>query len=396
MKFKVALSTFQIGLQKVVPALPRKSTLPVLEHIHFSLNDDVLQIIATDQDITIQTTVNVEGEMGGEILVPGRRLIEMVKALGTEGALDFSTNDDNYEITIQTKNPVGRYSMKGLSHTEFLRIPELVESAKPNVDENGVLIKGENKLAAFFKQEDITKIATKTVYAVSTDEFRPAMNGVFFQFRENYLNAVATDSFRLVKAVLKHEQTEYPKDLDIIMPARAMEVLKKVDGDLIMSFIDSRGKKTHARFDFGDSVFISRLIDENFPPYESVIPEDSEFKVLLNQSELLAAVNRVSILTSEISHQIRVHLENNTFTVLGEDEETGAHAVETLNCDYTGNHFEIAFNSRYLKDAVENLGGETKDDLIEIRFTEQNRPVILKPNIESEDLLMLIMPVRLR
>jgi len=91
-----------------------------------------------------------------------------------------------------------------------------------------------------------------------------------------------------------------------------------------------------------------------------------------------------------------VHLENDTITLLGEDEETGAHAIETLKCDYNGEHFEIAFNLRYLKDAVENLEGETEENVIEVRFNEQNKPVILKPKTESEDLIMLIMPVRLR
>jgi DNA polymerase III subunit beta len=394
MKFKSSLMDFHSGLQKVLPALPRKSTLPVLEHLHFSLKDNVLQILATDQDITIQTTIIVEGEVGGAILIPGRRLVDIIKALGTVGNLELSVNEDNYEITIVTQSPVGSYTLKGLSHGEYLRIPELIESAKPKVDSEGKLIISDTMTAAFLTKDEIHKLSSKTVYAVSTDEFRPAMNGVLFQFRGNSITAVATDSFRLAKTVLRNEENIFPKELDVLMPARAMEVLKKVDNNLIMSFIESRGKRTHARFDIGETVFINRLIDENFPPYESVIPLSFEFRILMNQSDMLSAVNRVSILTSEISHQMRVHIENNTITLTGADEETGAHAIETLNCDFDGPHFEVAFNSKYLKEALENLAGETENNLIEIKFNEVNRPVIMKPNVESDDILMLIMPVR--
>ncbi|MFH1051879.1 MAG: DNA polymerase III subunit beta [bacterium] len=393
MKFRASLQAIQTGLQKVLPALPRKSTLPVLEHLHFALKDNELKIISTDQEITIQTKVAVEGELDGEILVPGRRLIEIIKALGTQGMLDFNTDEDNYEITIKTQNPVGSYTLMGLSHLEYLRIPELIESGKSKSDK----LKAEDSIDSIaFKKEEIVRLANKTAYAVSTDEFRPAMNGVLFQFRENYLNAVATDSFRLAKACLRNDKPVYPKELDIIIPARAVEVLKKVDGDISMSFVENRGKKTHARFDFNDSVFITRLINENFPPYESVIPDTFSFKIILSQSEFFSAVNRVAILTSEIISQVKLHLENNTLTIYGADEETGAHGIETLNCDYAGEHYETAFNSRYLKDALEHLSGETEENNIEIRYYEVGRPVIIKPTVESDDLIALIMPVRVK
>lgn len=386
MKFRASLQAIQAGFQKVLPALPRKSTLPVLEHLHFALKGNDLKIIATDQEITIQTKVAVEGELDGEILVPGRRIIEIIKALGSTGMLDFSSDEDNFEITLKTQNPIGSYSMMGLSHVEYLRIPELIESGKNKTEKSGIP----------FKKDEIVRLATKTAYAVSTDEFRPAMNGVLFQFRENFVNAVSTDSFRLSKVCLKQDSVIYPNDLDVIIPARAVDVLKKVDGDIVMSFVETKGKKTHARFDFNESIFITRLINENFPPYESVIPETFNFKIKLNQSDFLSAVNRVSILTSEIVSQVKLHLENNTLTIFGSDEETGAHGIETLNCDYIGEHYETAFNSRYLKDALEHLGGETEENIIELKFYEVGRPVIIKPNVENDDLIALIMPVRVK
>jgi DNA polymerase-3 subunit beta len=165
---------------------------------------------------------------------------------------------------------------------------------------------------------------------------------------------------------------------------------------MIMSFIEARGKKTHVRIDMGETVFISRLINETFPPYETVIPNDFTFKLEFSHNELLAAVNRVSIMTSTVSHQIRVHIENDTFSLTGQDESNGAHGIETINCEYNGDNFELAFNSRFLKDALENMGNIGDDGKVVVKFTEQNRPVIIVPKNDKDDLLVLIMPVRFK
>jgi DNA polymerase-3 subunit beta len=187
-----------------------------------------------------------------------------------------------------------------------------------------------------------------------------------------------------------------PEDLDIIIPARTVDVLKKIDSYTIVSFIEARGKKTHIRFDMGDSVFISRLINETFPPYETVIPTDFSFNLEFNHKDLLATINRVSIMTSMLSHQIRVHIENDTFSLTGQDESNGAHGIETLNCDYNGENFELAFNSKFLKEALENMSETGDEGKVILKFTEVNRPVIMIPKNDKDNLLILIMPVRVK
>ena len=393
MKFSAKLSDFQTCLQKALPAMPRKSTLPVLEHLHFSLKNNALQVIATDQDVTIMTGMDVEGRLDGSILVPGRRISEIIKALGIGGNIEFSTNDDNYEITINSDS--GKYTMKGLDHMEYLNIPELFDSEKPEYTDPDNINKQDSVLSVEFTKEEIKKCAEKTVFAVSNDEFRPAMNGVFFQFRSTYVNAVSTDSFRLVRAVVRSENAVYPEELDLIIPARSMDVLKKVDQDVKMSVIQIGEKITHVRFDIGDTIFISKLIDEKFPPWESVIPANNDLTAMFNQKDFLTAIKRVSIFTSVISHQIRVILEDNEIKITGEDEELGSQAKETIKCDYMGERFEIAFNYKYFEEAIQNLDGITEDNMLVMSFSEPTRPVILKPNNDLDDLLMLIMPVRI-
>ncbi len=390
MKFNAKISEFQRAISKTLPAMPRKSTLPILEHLKFTLENDKLKIIATDQDITIMSTINVNAEESGMILVPGKKLSDITKALGEEGEFEFVTDEETYEIKIKTS--FGEYGMKGLSTEEYLNLPELFNSEKPSLDDNEKT--DEKSETAYFSKRQMIFLADKTVFAVSNDEYRPAMTGVFFQFRGSYVISVATDSFRLVKATVKPEESKLPDNLDIIIPARAVDLLRKVDSEVIMSVIKTMEKITHVRFDTDDTVFITRIINEKFPPYETVIPKEFKNEVTVDRHELLSAIKRVSIFTSTISNQVRLSFHSSLLTISGEDEDFGTQASETIKCDFDGEDLTMGFNFRYIEDALSNIDIIGDDQSIYISFTEPNRPAIIKPKT-SEDLLMLIMPVRL-
>ncbi|OGU12956.1 MAG: DNA polymerase III subunit beta [Ignavibacteria bacterium GWB2_35_12] len=392
MKFSVALPEFQKALQKNLPAIPRKSTLPVLEHLHFSLSGNELRVVSTDQDITIMSHLNVSGAEDGSILVPGRKIGDLVKTL-SEGQLDFSANESTNEIKLKTST--GKYTLRGLSTSEYLDIPELFESEKPDLEKVKISEKSGKAPAMYFSKDNISWLADKTHYAVSTDEFRPAMNGVLFQFRENFITAVSTDSYRLVKAVVHADKGSYPNELDLIIPARAIELLRKVDNEVVMSVIETRNRITHARFDVGDTVFITRLIDEKFPPYESVIPQNNELSATVNQKDVINAINRVAQCTSELNHQIKMVIEKNNISISGQDEDSGSEGDEVITCDFSGNKVTIGFNYKYLYDAISNIDTDDEKQAVLMTFSEPTRPVLIKPGKEELDLLMLIMPVRL-
>jgi DNA polymerase-3 subunit beta len=392
MRFSANLSDFNKILQKTLPAMPRKSTIPVLEHLNFSLTGNRLRVIATDQDITIMSMMNVDGMEDGNVLVPGKRLNDIVRALENKGTFEFHSNEENFEINIVTT--FGQYGMKGLNPEEYLDLPELFQSEKPSLDtETSKENEPSGTKSAFFTKDEIIRLADKTYFAVSTDEFRPAMTGVLFQFRETYVNAVSTDSFRLVKAVCKSDKPKYPNELNVILPSRTIDLLRKIDSDLTMSFIENQKKITHARFDFSETILITRVIDEKFPPYEAVIPSEYKMTVKVNKSDFLSSIRRVSIFTSSISNQIKLELENNEISITGEDEDSGSKAIEKIKCDYNQEKYLIGFNFKYLEDALHNIDDVNEE--VAISFTEQNRPAIIKANEDSDDLLMLIMPVRL-
>ncbi len=251
------------------------------------------------------------------------------------------------------------------------------------------------KIAIEFKSEDLAKITTKTAFVVYEDEFRPAMTGILFEFKGNKMNAVSTDSFRLVRATIKADADVFPPELNVIIPARLAGMISNLSDNSIMSFIETNRKLTHVRFDSGNTVLISRIIDEKFPPYETVIPMGTDYKAIIGVKDFLQAIRRIAIVTSKVTYQIKVTLAENTITVNGRDDESGDFGMESFDCTYNDVEMVIGFNYRYLDEALTHLQDVTPDGKILFRFNEQNKPVLINPSEDDQSVLMLIMPVRL-
>ncbi len=384
-----SLSDFQKLLQKVVPAVPPKSTLPVLEHLKLELTDNTLKVVATDQDISIMSSLAVETSEEGGVLVPARRLNEIIRALDPTNSFTFTSDEDNYDIQISTDR--GKYSMKGLSQEEYLYLPELFESEKPNV-ESGDLDET-NKYTAIFEAGILQKLANKTSFAISADEYRPSMSGALFQFRDGYVNTVATDSFRLVRAKAESDKFKFVSEFDALIPARMMEFLKKIEGEAIMSMIENMDKITHVRVDYDNTVLISRVIGEKFPPYESVIPTSISKVATIDGKELLAVLKRVSLFSNKISKLVRVTFDDSQVSLFAEEESSNSRGDETLPCDYLGDRIDLAFNHKNLEEMIANIEQEDSN-LIEFQFSDTGKPVLIMPKSEQTQLLSLIMPIR--
>ena len=392
MEFTVMLSDFNKVLQKVLPAIPPKSTVPVLEHIYMKLDGEKLQLIATDQNITIVSNIKVESESQGEILVPARMLNEIIKALGNTGTIKFETNLENYEVKIQSAK--GSYEMKGLDPEDYIDIPQLFDH-KPEFEEAEGVVSSLNNRAEF-TQAQLVRLADKTIYCVSNDEYRISMTGVYFQFRETYVNAVATDSFRLAKCTVTSDKASFPQSFELLLPAKAVDVLRKVDSDVVMTTIENYGKITHARFDMENSTFMTRVIDEKFPPYESVLPRGNELLLTADIDEFITALKRVALFSNEKSRQVRFFIESNQIRIFAEDEETGKHGQEIIPCEFNQPEFSIAFNYKYVLEALEHIDSkDTQDNVFNMSFSEPNRPAIITPKNDNSDILMLVMPVRI-
>jgi len=368
MKFSISLGDFQKAMQRVLPAIPPRSTLPVLEHVHCTATATGLELIASDQEMTISTIIVCMVEGQGTVLIPARKLNDLLRSLGQEGSVLVEVSA-NLDIKFTTRG--GTFTMKGMDSADYPQQPVFPE--------------GEN---AHLSAADAMKIANRTMFAVSDDEYRPAMTGVLFQFRGNHVVGVSTDSYRLARVIIRGGG--FPDDLDVIIPSRAMDVLRKVDSDVDMSVT-----RTHARFAMQDTTVITRIIDERFPPYENVIPVDNDKIAVVNQRDLVGVIKRVALFTSSTSRQIKITLMPDRIHVHGEDDESGSNADESTVCEFTGaESFEIGFNHRYLEEALQQLSGDDSG-MVRLSFSSPNRAVLIEPTGEATDILILVMPVRL-
>ncbi len=370
MNFSVAVKDLAQALGRISSATPQRSPMPVLENILLDLEGSMLSLTATDMDITVTTRLEVRGTSNGAILVPAKRLTDTVRAL-EHGELTFDADSSTKRITLHTSS--GEYKLSGLDATEFPQLPRF----EPTVS-----------IALPFNK--FTGMIDRTVFACSSDEFRPAMTGVLFQFRPDQIRAVATDGFRLVRVIDREMTPEVSDGVDIIVPPKALQLASKA---FAAEQIALEANKTHVRFADGVTTITARLIDENYPNYESVIPQANDKRMVISREDLLNAVKRVSLYSNSQTRQVRMKLGSSQMRVQAEDVDTGGEAFEHVNCDYTDEEIEIGFSSQFVRDALDRI--ETAE--VAFEFSTPLRPSLVSPYgaANGQDVLMLLMPIRL-
>lgn len=367
MKFSVSSNELNKGLSAVIGAVPSKATLPILETILFESEDGQLKLTATDLEISIIEYIDADIEEDGAVAIPARRLLETLRQLPNIPV--FFEVDERKNINFRTDK--GAYKLVGDDADEF---PEI-----PNLDEGTTISTTTDRMH---------KAIHKTLFAVSSDDLRPAMMGVYFQIGTDESKFVATDGHRLVKYTNKDIKAD--KDVNFIIPDKALSLIQKtVEGDNC----DLTVTEDHARFKSGNTIVITRLINEQYPNYDSVIPRDNDKFLTISKDQMLATVKRVSIFSSSTTRQIRLQLGGDKLTIRAEDLDMSSEAKETIECEYSNDEMEIGFNAKYLGDVLSNID----DDEVTFEFSSPNRAGIVKPSEENEneDILMLVMPVML-
>ncbi len=367
MKFKVNSSELMRGLSAVNGAVPNKATLPILETILFESDDGQLKLTATDLEISI--IENIEGDIDedGAVAIPAKRLLDTLRQL-PDIPIHFEIDED---FSVHFHTDKGNYKLAGEDPDEFPELPDLDSGTELETDRNAIL-----------------NAISKTLFAVSNDDLRPAMMGVYFEIGTDESRFVATDGHRLVRYT--RDDLTADEEIDFIIPDKALNLVKKTleDEECHVHVTDE-----HARFKSGNTVVITRLINEQYPNYESVIPKENDKVMTVSKEQMLSTVKRVSIFSSSTTRQVRLQIKPDKLTISAEDIDMNSEATETLNCDYDDEEMEIGFNAKYLSDVLDNVGG----DEVYFEFSSPNRAGIVKPTEESdnEQLLMLVMPVML-
>jgi len=369
MKFTISRNDFYRVLQKVINVIPSKSTVDILYSVLLITEDDHLKIIATDLEITQIAWASCRVSEQGAIAVPGKLLLDIIREM-PEIDLAF-TVDSNYKILIEST--LGKYKISGQNKNEFPSVP-LVESDNSIELKNSVL----------------KRMIEKTIFACSTDTLRPALTGVFCQIMEKEYRMVATDGHRLVKMIT----TDYDNPgftQDMIVPTKALNfVARNLAEEGTQKIIIS---ENHILFELQNTKIYSRLIKDPYPDYERVIPVENSKEMRINKDQFVSSVKRVSLFSNPMTYQVRLSIENNQLGIFAQDIDFGGEASETIPCKFDYENMEIAYNANYLLDILRHADSEEIKFLVE----DADGPGIVVPfeQKENEELLMLIMPVRL-
>ncbi|MCS7085325.1 MAG: DNA polymerase III subunit beta [Bacteroidia bacterium] len=374
MQFVVSSSELLRRLSAVSGVVPPKSVLAVLTGVHFKLEDGRLALTGSDLEVTIQTFLSVEAEAGAKFdaVVPSKILLDTIKAL-PEQPLRFHYDG---EQTIKIVSDNGEYVISAYKGTDFPSMPPI-----------------ENAEAIKIASSALVKAINKTIQFCSSDELKPAMTGVNFDFRREHATFAATDAHRLSR--YRRFDVTVEKPVRFTLPQKA---LKQLVGPSLAEYladevVSLEYNRTSAHFRFGNIVVACRIIDANFPDFEPIIPQASPNRAIVGKKEFVSTLRRLAIYANKSTHMGRFKFEGNLLSLQAEDLDGVNRAYETLNCLYEGEDLEIGFNVLLMQEVVANA--DTEDVLIEM--DTPGRTAVILPNVQEthEHLLMLLMPVML-
>ncbi|MEW5841727.1 MAG: DNA polymerase III subunit beta [Bacteroidota bacterium] len=374
MEFKVNSKELEKQLSKIIPAVPTRTPMPILENFLFEIKDGQLTIYATDLEISLKSSLNIVTEDNIKIVVPARLLSDIVKSL-KETTIHFKFMA-NKKINLVTD--MGKYSISYLDADEFPEIPS-VDADKSAKDINEVVINGLELRQAF----------EKSSFAMSKEEMRPAMMGTLFEFTDDGLRFVATDGHRLVNLLKKNIKAAFNQQY--VVPERAVSVLLKI---LDEKDVKIHLTKTYVSFKLNDIELITRLIAQKYPDYSSVIPLENEFLMKLNTTDVHDSIKRMMLFSTSSTRRVKFSIKKDSLDISAEDLDIGASGEEKVVCEYAGDEMEIGFNSAYVNDILSHLSGEEE---VIFKLHSATKAVIVEPvqKKENQDLMMLLMPVRL-
>lgn len=369
MNFTVSRDSLFKALQKVINVIPSKTTIDILYNILLNTEDSKLKIVATDLEITQISWCDCQVEEGGSIVLPGKLLMDILREMPNTD-LTFKI-DNNFKISLSSQ--FGQYKISGQNINDYPNIPSL-----------------ETEDTIKIKNEYLKRMIEKTLYACSTDNLRPALTGVFCQIYNDQIRMVSTDGHRLVK-ISNSDFTSPNIQRELIVPTRAL--------NLVARNISDQGEqeiilgKNHVLFKFGDTLLFSRIINEPYPDYERVIPQNNTKELTVKRDLLIASVKRVSLFSNPISYQVKLRIGDNKIDIFAQDIDFGGEAHESLECSFASSELEIAYNANYLLDTLRHVGTEE----IRMSLESSDGPGLVFPQDQrdNEELLMLIMPVRL-
>ena len=370
MKFKILRSNFFKTLSHLQGIVDKKNSLPILSNILIEAKDNKLKLSSTDMDISVIEEINCNVLEDGSTTINSQILYDIVRKLDENSEIEIISNNGKL-LTLRANG--SRFSLASLPKEEFPLIDQ---------DNSGSNITINSKI--------LFKLIDKTKFAISNEETRYFLNGLYFNINvednKKIVTLVGTDGHRLAKfsysiddnieqisGVIIPKKTIY--ELSKLLSETNTEVKISISSNKIIFFIEN-------------IIFISKLIDGSFPDYKRVIPKDNSSILKINREKLLSAVDRVSTIANEKNPVIKFKILKNILNLNTINNESNT-ASEDLDIEYIGEEIEIGFNSKYIMDIMNNL----EDEEISIKLKDNTSPIIALENSNS-NLVYVLMPMR--
>ena len=373
MKFLVNTKVLHDQLSLTEAVIPKSPMIPVLENFLFEITDGKLQVTVSDLQITCITSVSIEAKESGKMAIPAHIFMQTLQNLPEE-IITISFDEKSYNVDIQSAK--GRYKLSSENPSDFPSPPEI-----------------EKSFTIELSAELLHKGISRTSYAMSSDELRPAMNGLLVKLDKDGLTLVGTDGHRLVtytKSELKQEAAH-----SIIIPRKAVQMLQKALKKNLDKSVSLQFNTSQACFQIAETQIICRLIDERYPDYEKVVPEGNKNYIVVDREEILDSLHRTSIYANKSTQQMRIKVVGEKFTLIVEDLDFSNEATEDISCTHEGEDIEMGFNVKFLIDVFHYM----EEEKVRLELSDPNRAAIAIPVEESkeetEKNMALVMPIML-
>lgn len=365
MKFSAARETLLKPLQTVVGVVERRQTMPILSNVLLTLQGTKLSITATDLEVEMVAEAEVNGDGGGEITVPGRKLHDIFRALPDAVSVEFTLSGERLTI----KAGRSRFTLSTLRAADF-----------PTVEEIGA------KQTLRVNKPDLRRLVDKTHFSMAQQDVRYYLNGLLLETEKKRLRAVATDGHRLA---LSEVDLIGPasRDEQLIVPRKGVLELSRLlegEGEVEMAL-----GANHIRVQLEGVRLTSKLIDGRFPEYSRVVPSQPKNVMKADRNLFRHALQRTAILSNEKYRGVRLELSPNSVILQANNPEQ-EEAVETLEVEYSGDAMEIGFNVNYLLDALAAVDSEQ----VEFGVTDANSSCLIREP-GNERTKFVVMPMRL-
>jgi DNA polymerase-3 subunit beta len=365
MKVVIERSALIKTLSHVQSVVERRNTIPILSNVLLEAQDGRLKMTATDLDIQIVDSAEADVINSGKTTVAAQIILDIVKKLNDGSQVQLEMVDNRLRVT---------------SGRSRFHIPSLPADDFPNIQ------RGEMEHEFTLKTEDLEKGFERTRYAMSTEETRYYLNGIYFHVIDGELIAAATDGHRLSKTKISTGESSVNGMPNVIIPRKAVGEIVKIMGEYDGE-IQVGVSKSKVTFDIGHLSLVTKTVDGNFPDYERVIPQNNHIRIKTDVATLSETIDRVSTIASEKTKAVRVNVDNQMITLSVTSPENGT-AKDEIPCSGAG-EIEIGFNSKYLSEILRYVESEE----VELSFETSSSPVMIRDLDRPED-VNVIMPMR--